>query len=335
MTPPIRFLASALGSWVFVRGAMLVPWQPDDVRQAQGAAPRPPAELVPRPSDFPRTGSDTAHKAVLPSSARPLRARRERSRTPHLAIPVPGSAGLLPPSRLGWTLAASPIVPRPSGAATTGRSLARPSPLPPVSRWSASAWLYARSGDAPALAAGGVLGGSQAGARVAYHTSQTLALTARISAPLRRSRGAEAALGVEWQPDRSIPLRLLAERRQKLGADGRSAFALTLHGGAGEVPLPAGFRLDAYGQAGVVGARSGDIFGEASARATRPIGGGISLGAGIWGAAQQGASRLDIDPSATLRVPRLRASLSADWRFRVAGHAEPGSGPALTLWTDF
>jgi hypothetical protein len=171
-----------------------------------------------------------------------------------------------------------------------------------------------------------VLGGSQAGARVAYHTSQTLALTARISAPLRRSRGAEAALGVEWQPDRSIPLRLLAERRQKLGADGRSAFALTLHGGAGEVPLPAGFRLDAYGQAGVVGARSGDIFGEASARATRPIGGGISLGAGIWGAAQQGASGSTSTPAPPFACrgcgPAFRRLA-----FPRGRRAEPGSGP--------
>jgi hypothetical protein len=101
------------------------------------------------------------------------------------------------------------------------------------------------------------------------------------------------------------------------------------------VPLPAGFRLEAYGQAGVVGARSRDLFADASARAARPIGGGISLGAGVWGAAQPGVARLDFGPSATLRLPRLGASLSAEWRFRAAGRAQPGSGPALTLITDF
>jgi hypothetical protein len=140
---------------------------------------------------------------------------------------------------------------------------------------------------------------------------------------------------VEWQPDHSIPLRLLAERRQRLGREGRSAFALTLHGGLGQVPLPAHFHLEAYAQAGAVGTRSRDLFAEGSARAARSLGGGVSFGAGVWGATQPDAARLDLGPSATLRLPRLKASISADWRFRAAGRARPGSGPALTLWTDF
>jgi hypothetical protein len=204
-----------------------------------------------------------------------------------------------------------------------------------LSRWTAIAWLHARSGDAPTLSPGGLLGGSQAGARLGYRLAPAILLTTRLSAPLRRPEGAEAAIGVEWQPARSIPLRLLGERRQKLGQEGRSAFAVTLHGGVGELPLPAGFRLDAYGQAGVVGARSHDLFADVSARVDRPVGGGISLGAGIWGAAQPGATRLDIGPSLTLRLPQFGASLSADWRFRAAGGVKPGSGPALTLNTDF
>jgi hypothetical protein len=140
---------------------------------------------------------------------------------------------------------------------------------------------------------------------------------------------------VEWQPARSIPLRLLAERRQSLEEGGRDAFAATLHGGVGDLPLPAGFRLDAYGQAGAVRARSRDLFAEASVRAARPVGAGLSLGAGAWAAAQPGAARVDIGPSLSLRLPKLHARLSADWRFRAAGQARPGSGPALTLWTDF
>jgi hypothetical protein len=130
-------------------------------------------------------------------------------------------------------------------------------------------------------------------------------------------------------------LRILAERRQALGSEGRNAFSLTLHGGASAVSLPAGFRLDSYAQAGVVGARSRELFADGALRATRPVIGGLSLGAGAWGAAQPGVSRLDVGPSATLRMPTLGATLSADWRFRVAGDARPGSGPALTLSTDF
>jgi hypothetical protein len=207
--------------------------------------------------------------------------------------------------------------------------------LPALSRWTASAWAYARPGDAPALAPGGLLGGSQAGVRLGYRLSPALLLTARASAPLRRVSGAEAAAGIEWQPLDAVPLRILAERRQALGREGRNAFALTLHGGVDAVPLAGGFRLDAYGQAGAVGSRSRDLFVEGSVRAAKEITKGLSLGAGAWGAAQPGAERFDIGPSATMRLPQLRASLSADWRFRAAGGASPGSGPALTLWKDF
>ncbi|MDF7777793.1 hypothetical protein P1X14_21235, partial [Sphingomonas sp. AOB5] len=63
----------------------------------------------------------------------------------------------------------------------------------------------------------------------------------------------------------------------------------------------------------------------------------LSLGGGIWGAAQRDAQRLDIGPSAALAVPvagqNLRIAL--DWRQRVAGDARPGSGLALTIGSDF
>jgi hypothetical protein len=147
--------------------------------------------------------------------------------------------------------------------------------------------------------------------------------------------GAEASIGAEWQPVRTVPLRLLAERRQAVGEEGRSAFALTLHGGVSQVPLAAGLRLDAYGQSGVVGTRSRDLFAEGAARVTVPVGRGLSVGAGTWAAAQPGARRVDIGPTASLRLPTIGATLSTDWRHRLAGAARPGSGPALTLWTDF
>ena len=50
-----------------------------------------------------------------------------------------------------------------------------------------------------------------------------------------------------------------------------------------------------------------------------------------------GSQRLDIGPTAggTLRVGKASLRLSADWRFRIAGNASPGDGPALTLSTAF
>jgi hypothetical protein len=63
----------------------------------------------------------------------------------------------------------------------------------------------------------------------------------------------------------------------------------------------------------------------------------MRFGAGAWAAAQPHVSRVDIGPHAELRLPLpgTNASLAADWRFRVAGNARPGSGPALTLAADF
>jgi hypothetical protein len=142
---------------------------------------------------------------------------------------------------------------------------------------------------------------------------------------------------MEWQPVAKLPLRLAAERRQRLGREGRSAFALGAHGGLSEVRLPGNLRLDAYGQAGAVGLRARDLFADGAIRIAAPLdaAGAVRVGAGAWGAAQPGAARLDLGPSLSLRLPPARATLALDWRFRAAGRARPGSGPAITLSTDF
>jgi len=79
-------------------------------------------------------------------------------------------------------------------------------------------------------------------------------------------------------------------------------------------------------------------YADGAARATRRIGHGrFAIGAGIWGAAQRDAARLDIGPSATLALPVAGRDFrfALDWRQRVAGSARPGSGVALTLGSDF
>lgn len=201
---------------------------------------------------------------------------------------------------------------------------------------SVSAWLLLRDErGAAALAPGGALGGSQAGARLLRPIGHGLALSGRLYLPLRRLSGAEAAAGIDWQPAARLPLHLLAERRQALGGDGRSAFALTLYGGASR-DLPRRLRIDAYGQTGMVGTRSRDVFVDGSARVSAPLG-PVEVGGGAWGAAQPAAWRIDAGPSVSFRLPVRGAALrlQADWRFRIAGDAAPGSGPALTLAADF
>jgi hypothetical protein len=185
-----------------------------------------------------------------------------------------------------------------------------------------------------------MLGGSQAGARLSYRLNadplRPLSLSARLYAPLNRPRGGEASLGVEWKPLANVPVRLLAERRQSIEPEGRSAFALTAHGGISDYKLRA-VRLDAYAQAGVVGARSRDPFVDGSLTAGIPLNQALrlQLGAGLWGAAQPGAARADIGPQLIWRPRGTQLRITADWRMRIAGDARPGSGPALTVATDF
>ncbi len=193
-----------------------------------------------------------------------------------------------------------------------------------------------RRGSGQQLATGGSLGGSQVGARALFRLSDRLALSGRVYSPLNRSDGAEAALGVEVQPFRRLPVRLIAERRQALG-EGRSAFAALVHGGVSDLRVAGPVSLDLYAQAGIVGLRSRDAFIDGAVRLGAPVTNGLSIGAGAWGAAQPGVARLDLGPQATYRLPGIGqgARISAEWRFRVAGDAAPGSGPALTLATDF
>jgi hypothetical protein len=202
------------------------------------------------------------------------------------------------------------------------------------------AWSFLRQGDSKALAPAGTLGGSQIGAvarfRLNSDPARALALALRVAAPVRRPAGSEAALGIDWQPSRRLPLHLLAERRQRLGREGRSAFGLAIHGGVSDAPL-ASLRVEAYAQAGIVGARSLDLFGDGALRLSLPLGERARLGAGAWASAQPGLARLDIGPQASLRLPLAgrNVAVAADWRFRAAGNARPGSGPSLTIATDF
>jgi hypothetical protein len=212
--------------------------------------------------------------------------------------------------------------------------------LPGDNRWAGSAYAFIRRGAGVQLAAGGTLGGSQIGARITYRLNEArerpVALSARFYAPTNDIDATEIAGGLEWKPFASLPVRLLAERRQAIAGEGRSAFSLLAHGGVSGVAITGPLRLDAYGQAGVVGARSRDLFADGALRVAAPLDvrGTLSVGAGIWAAAQPGVERVDLGPTASVRVgEKLR--LTGDWRFRIGGDASPRSGPALTLSSDF
>ena len=334
-SPPLRFLALVLGGWAALRTAFVAP--PWSTPPAGAAATTVSGAAVPS-----RRGGSAAPPRVRPGPAPALgRPASATALQPPRAAPHPR-----PHSVFGAAFEAPALrAPFPAAtlAAAAAPALPPPIALPPVppspGRWSLSAWAFIRHGDSPALAAGGLLGGSQAGARLAYRlnrdSGRPLALSARLSTPLRAA-GAEAALGVDWKPDRRLPVHLLAERRQALGREGRSAFAVTLYGGVSDAQAGR-FRIDGYAQAGMVGARSRDPFADGSLRLSLPLTGRARLGAGAWAAAQPGLARLDLGPQAALRLPLAGRAvvLAADWRVRVAGNAGPGSGPTLTIATDF
>lgn len=336
---PLRFLVLTLGAWTTLRAAML--WQAAvlpgtplpliaSARASERADPLPWMRVADHAPIAPwRRGwrSDPPIVSYLPA---PDPRRRRSAADVALAlgalvrfgsaIDAPGQASgaITPPLRL----------PR----LATGRS-----------RLAGSAWLIARGGADGALL-GGQLGASQAGARVTYALgdARRVALSARIATPLH-GKGREAAFGVDWQPTRA-PLHLIAEQRVSLdGAHGGPT--LMAVGGLDPTPIVAGFRLEAYAQAGAIARSSADGgvegFGDGAARLTRRIVSigrlHLDLGAGTWGAVQRGARRLDIGPTLGVVAPlgKKAVRLTLDWRERIAGEARPGSGPALSLGTDF
>ena len=240
----------------------------------------------------------------------------------------------------------SPWVAKPSASAATP-AIGEPFWMQrPLAGWSLGGWLHLRDGSGAApggIAAAGQLGGSQAGLRLAYGFGESGRLRAygRATVALERVRQRELAFGLAYAPLARLPVDVAVERRVAVGREGRDAFAAMVVGGVSEVALPGSFRLDAFAQAGVVGAERADLFADGAVVVDRPMGvderSPLRLGALAAGAAQPGASRVDVGPRLTLRLPDVGEGgrIALDWRHRIAGEARPDSGLALTLAADF
>jgi len=334
---PLRFLALVMLGWVGARVAILWPQTGSLPTAIEVLVPLAEAR-APAPRDAMRLA--TARAPVESARATPAAILRPRK-------PRPGTVATRPaadPARiqmalLGLIQYGAPEFP--AAPVTALPMAAQPVTIAPMpARWSASAWLVARPGTGLGTPPGASqLGGSQAGLRVSYLLlpERRVAAFARIATPLA-GKGAEGAVGLEWQPVRA-PVRLVAE--QRFGLDGaRGGTGLGVIAGI-DTRVPADFRLEAYGQAGAIRRARIELYADGAARATRVVAeaGGVrlSLGAGAWGAAQRDAQRLDLGPSATLGLPigRQKVRLALDWRQRVVGDARPGSGPALTIGSDF
>lgn len=322
---PLRFLGTALAGWAALRVATVwsPAWWPAEEELALVGTPvRQEAPAV--ASLPPKIALTRAPRVMVARPALPFLARRTPVGTTPAAPPLVDAPEDRP-------VTAVPSAPAPN-AATIPTPIGHP-PQPP-SRWSASAWAIARGGGGAGLATP-QLGGSQAGARVAFLLAPAagIALVARAAAALETVQQ-EAAVGVEWRLP-GLPVRLVAEQRIGLRAV-RGGPALGIVGGVGPVPVGGALTVDGYGQAGVVlRDGGGDGYADGTLRVARPLGGGVSAGVAAWGAAQRGAARLDAGPGVALVLPGTGVRVSAEWRARIAGNARPASGPALTVGADF
>ena len=210
------------------------------------------------------------------------------------------------------------------------------------------AYSFWRRGSSPTgMLGNGQYGGSQSAVIAAIpvlHFSgnpgpSRLSMAGRVSVAHGSVRERELAAGVRWRPVARIPVQVIAERRFRENRPG--AFAALVAGGQSGVKLPLGFRMDGYGQAGFVSGQGGGPFADVAAHAHRPIAqsqsASFAIGAGIWAGGQDNVMRADVGPNMRANVTAGGAlfQLEASWRFRVAGHAQPDNGPAMTLSTSF
>ncbi len=211
-------------------------------------------------------------------------------------------------------------------------------------RWRFDSWLFLRDGSPAGLGAArpAFYGASQIGGVLTYRLSERSALYLRASQALVDRGEKEVAAGTSFRPIGAFPVTANLEVRatdRPGGSELRPAAFIA--GGFEGQTLSAGFETRGYGQAGFVGGEFATAFADGSVHVERPIAnfpfGEVHLGAGGWGGMQEGASRLDGGPTVRLDldVAKVPVRIAVDYRIRLAGDAEPASGPAMTISTGF
>lgn len=210
------------------------------------------------------------------------------------------------------------------------------------------AYSFWRQGNAAqGMLGSGQYGGSQSGLLMTIpmvkfpknvHAAR-VALIGRASVAHDKPREREWAAGLLWRPSSAFPAQLSLERRFR--PDRPDAVAAFISGGHVNTSLPLGFKLDGYGQAGFVTGKAGSGFADAQLHVLKNMASyehaKLATGGGIWAGGQSGIMRIDIGPALRvgLQTGSTQFQLDASWRFRIAGNARPGGGPAVTLSTNF
>ncbi len=357
-------LAALLGGWALVRAATWEPLFPAGVAVPLPTLASEPIRSV--PATRPAIPMEPPAEALVP--VRPVHPAPSAPPLVRTAPPLPQRAVSYPASALPQTAASGgaargslpeeAALPTPSPADRAARPLPPEAPvvqplIPSLApqartrRWTGDAWLLLRRDTTTPVTSGRPgYGRSQAGAVLRYSLAPSSAhrptVYTRVSKALGGAREGELAAGLAVRPIPAVPVSVAAEARAFDSPVHReirpAAFAVS------ELPsarLPLGFRGEVYLAGGYVGGENATAFADGQARADRPLArwgaGTLQAGGGVWGGVQEGAGRLDVGPTASiaLGLGRVNARVAADWRFRVAGNAEPSSGPALTISAGF
>jgi hypothetical protein len=259
-----------------------------------------------------------------------------------------------PSSKLAFLPSTSPELPSSPAIWIANEAIDRSSTMLPSNKkrrelrgeyYAYSFWRVGGGGNG--LTSGGQYGGSQSGFIATFDLNhynragspQRLALLLRGAVAHSNLDERELAAGIRWRPSRSLPFSITGERRfRNKRTDSFSVYAA---GGVSEVQLPLKFHLDSFGQAGVVSGKDGGPFFDFIARADRKFielpKAAVHAGLGLLAGGQKDAVRVDVGPSlrSDITIDKTKFRLTADWRFRIAGDAKPGNGPAITLSTSF
>ncbi|WP_448581454.1 hypothetical protein [Thermaurantiacus sp.] len=302
-----------------------------------GAPPPSPAPAAP-----PATAA--AEPAKAPAAAREREEAFRLASSGYEALRAGDRRGAA--ERLAGAVALDPEAPQASAWAADLKALRR--------RLSLGFYALARDGaQGDAVAAAPVLGSSQTGAHIGW-TLDPLAKQ-RITAFARVATGSdargqidpettEAAIGIRVDPFPRLPVHAAIERRFGLGQFGRDDWSARIAGGT-SVKIKVRSRpvdLSVYGEGGLIGFEETDFYAGAEGKATTPL---ITLdrfrleaGAGAWAGGQQGfitSHRFDLGPLLRMGFGNAPVAAQLDYRVKVAGNAEPGSGLALTIISDF
>lgn len=368
---PLIFLALVLVTWIGVRtSSFQTPWssaQADELPVRGGAhtgetgisTPQDtqPVQTLPPAGSFgarnnsstnrwPHRAGETIHDLSAPAR-QVLIAAVVRSDTP---------ADIQPPETLapqeiqahGFQANAT-VAPSRQGAAPDAREYPNGTVASEIDRWRMDGWLLLRGGRFKGTSGGQQApsyGASQLGAVLTFRfvprSPRMPSAYLRVSDALIDRGESEAALGLSLRPLPRIPLTAHAELRATRRPGGTELRpAALVSGGFERDALPLRLGVRGYAAAGYVGGDFATAFIDAQAAVEAEVVrfdlGALRVGAGSWGGAQRGSARVDVGPTASLKmkVGDAPVRLSLDYRQRIAGDAAPASGAALTLSTGF